>query len=83
MGRPLTKFGKVDVLVNADRFTAPEDAEIMAEAILALSLVAPEVSTGLTTNSGQYLQQIGRPVRGRDGGEFHGNITTRSVQYDA
>ena len=67
--------------VSRDRFTAPEDPEVMAEAILALCLVDPEVSTGLTTYSGQYLAQIGRPVRARDGGEFEGKITTQSVKY--
>ena len=67
--------------VSRDRFTAPEDPEVMAEAILALCLVDPEVSTGLTTYSGQYLAQIGRPVRARDGGEFQGKITTQSVKY--
>lgn len=70
-------------LVSKERFTAPESPEVMAEAILALCLVDPAVSTGLTTYSGQYLQQIGRPVRARDGGEFHGSITTESVQYEA
>ena len=67
--------------VSRDRFTAPEDPEVMAEAILALCLVDPDVSTGLTTYSGQYLAQIGRPVRARDGGEFEGKITTESVKY--
>jgi NAD(P)-dependent dehydrogenase (short-subunit alcohol dehydrogenase family) len=70
-------------MIAKDRFTAPESPEVMAEAILALCLVDPNVSTGLTTYSGQYLQQIGRPVRGRDGGEFHGSITTESVKYEA
>jgi len=69
-------------LVSADRFTAPEDPEVMAEAILALCLVDPNVSTGLTTYSGQYLQQIGREVRGRDGGPFEAQITTESVKYE-
>jgi NAD(P)-dependent dehydrogenase (short-subunit alcohol dehydrogenase family) len=69
-------------LVSRDRFTAPESPEVMAEAILALCVVDPAVSTGLTTYSGQYLQAIGRPVRGLDGGEFHGAITTESVRYE-
>jgi 3-oxoacyl-[acyl-carrier protein] reductase len=64
-----------------DRFTAPEDAEVMAEAILALCLVDPDVSTGLTTYSGQYLAEIGRPVRGRDGGDFQATVTVKSVEY--
>lgn len=67
--------------VSRDRFTAPEDPEVMAEAILALCVVDPDVSTGLTTYSGQYLQQIGRDVRGRDGGKFNAQITTQSVVY--
>lgn len=67
--------------LSADRFTAPEDAEVMAEAILALCLVDPDVSTGLTTYSGQYLAEIGREVRGRDGGPFEATITTSSVVY--
>jgi citronellol/citronellal dehydrogenase len=70
-------------LVSKDRFTAPESPEVMAEAILALCLVDPDVSTGLTTYSGQYLQQIGREVRGRDGGPFDARITTESVRYKA
>lgn len=67
--------------LSADRFTAPEDPEVMAEAILALCLVDPNVSTGLTTYSGQYLAQIGRPVRGRDGGPFEATVTLQSVDY--
>lgn len=70
-------------MIARDRFQAPEDPEVMAEAILALCLVDPDVSTGLTTYSGQYLQQIGREVRGRDGGKFDAQITTESVRYDA
>lgn len=70
-------------LVSRDRFQAPESPEVMAEAILALCLVDPLVSTGLTTYSGQYLQQIGREVRGRDGGPFDAKITTESVRYEA
>ena len=69
-------------ILSRDRLTAPEDPEVMAEAILALCLVDPDVSTGLTTYSGQYLQQIGREVRGRDGGPFDAKITTESVKYD-
>ncbi len=67
--------------IPRDRFKAPEDPEVMAEAILALCMVDPLVSTGLTTYSGQYLAQIGRPVRGRDGGEFDAHITVESVKY--
>jgi len=67
--------------IARDRFKAPEDPEVMAEAILALCVVDPKVSTGLTTYSGQYLAQIGRPVRGRDGGEFDARITLKSVKY--
>lgn len=70
-------------MIARDRFQAPEDPEVMAEAILALCLVDPQVSTGLTTYSGQYLQKIGREVRGRDGGAFNAQITTESVKYDA
>ncbi|MBV1918068.1 MAG: SDR family oxidoreductase [Sphingomonadaceae bacterium] len=69
-------------MISRDRFQAPEGPEVMAEAILALCLADPQVSTGLTTYSGQYLQQIARPVRGRDGGEYSGKITTESVKYD-
>ncbi len=65
----------------ADRLSAPEDPEVMAEAILALCLVDPDISTGLITYSGQYLQEIGREVRGRDGGPFEARITTESVRY--
>jgi citronellol/citronellal dehydrogenase len=71
-----------DGLVSADRFTAPEDPEVMAEAILALCVVDPDVSTGLTTYSGQYLTEIGREVRARNGGPFAARITTESVKYD-
>jgi NAD(P)-dependent dehydrogenase (short-subunit alcohol dehydrogenase family) len=70
-----------DGSMSIDRFSAPEDPEVMAEAILALCLVDPNVSTGLTTYSGQYLAQIGREVRGRDGGPFNARITTQSVKY--
>jgi NAD(P)-dependent dehydrogenase (short-subunit alcohol dehydrogenase family) len=67
--------------VSADRYKAPEDPEVMAEAILALCLVDPDKETGLTTYSGQYLQKIGREVRGRDGGPFDAKITVESVKY--
>jgi len=67
--------------LDPGRFTAPEDPEVMAEAILALCLVDPDVSTGLATYSGQYLEEIGREVRGRDGGPFDARVTTQSVKY--
>jgi NAD(P)-dependent dehydrogenase (short-subunit alcohol dehydrogenase family) len=67
--------------ISADRVQAAEDPETMAEAILALCVVDPDVSTGLTTYSGQYLTQIGRPVRGRDGGPFDAKVTVSSVKY--
>lgn len=67
--------------LDVGRFTAPEDPEVMAEAILALCEVDPNVSTGLITYSGQYLDSIGREVRGRDGGAFDAKVTTTSVQY--
>lgn len=70
-------------ILSRDRLTAPEDPEVMAEAILALCLVDPDVTTGMTTYSGQYLTQIGREVRGRDGGPFDAKITVESVKYDA
>jgi len=70
-------------ILSRDRLTAPEDPEVMAEAILALCLVDPTVTTGLTTYSGQYLQAIGREVRGRDGGPFDAKITVESVKYEA
>ncbi len=69
-------------ILSRDRLTAPEDPEVMAEAILALCLVDPLVTTGQTTYSGQYLQKIGREVRGRDGGPFDAQITVESVKYD-
>ncbi len=69
--------------LSVERLQAPEDPEVMAEAILALCDVDPDVSTGLITYSGQYLQKIGREVRGRDGGAFDAKITTESVKYDA
>jgi citronellol/citronellal dehydrogenase len=68
-------------VVDASRITAPEDPETMAEAILALCLVDPATTTGLTTYSGQYLAEIGRPVRGRDGGPFDAKVTVASVSY--
>ena len=67
--------------IAADRFTAPEDPEVMAEAMLALCLVDPDRETGLTTYSGQYLEAIGRPVRGRDGQPFAARVTTAPVRY--
>jgi NAD(P)-dependent dehydrogenase (short-subunit alcohol dehydrogenase family) len=70
-------------IISRDRFKAPEDAEVMAEAVLALCVGDPEKVTGLTTYSGQYLNQIGRPVRGRDGGPFDAKITVTSVKYQA
>lgn len=70
-------------ILSRDRLTAPEDPEVMAEAILALCLVDPLVTTGQTTYSGQYLQKIGREVRGRDGGPFDARITVESVKYEA
>ena len=36
----------------------------------------------MTTYSGQYLQSIGREVRGRDGGPFDAKITVESVKYE-
>lgn len=68
-------------IVTADRVSAPEDPEVMAEAILALCLADPDTTTGLTTYSGQYLAEIGREVRGRDGGPFDGLIAVSSVKY--
>jgi NAD(P)-dependent dehydrogenase (short-subunit alcohol dehydrogenase family) len=70
-------------ILSRDRLTAPEDPEVMAEAILALCLVDPDVTTGMTTYSGQYLHKIGREVRGRDGGPFDAKITVESVKYEA
>jgi NAD(P)-dependent dehydrogenase (short-subunit alcohol dehydrogenase family) len=70
-------------ILSRDRLTAPEDPEVMAEAILALCLVDPDVTTGMTTYSGQYLHSIGREVRGRDGGPFDARITVESVKYEA
>jgi NAD(P)-dependent dehydrogenase (short-subunit alcohol dehydrogenase family) len=70
-----------DGLIARDRFQAPEDPETMAEAILALCLVDPDKETGMTTYSGQYLAQIGRPVRGRDGKPFNAKVTLASVKY--
>lgn len=69
-------------ILKRERLTAPEDPEVMAEAILALCLVDPLVTTGQTTYSGQYLHAIGREVRGRDGGPFDARITVESVKYD-
>jgi citronellol/citronellal dehydrogenase len=68
-------------VMSADRFKSPEDAEVMAEAVLALCAGDPDKVTGLTTYSGQYLASIGRPVRGRDGGPFDAKVTVSSVKY--
>jgi NAD(P)-dependent dehydrogenase (short-subunit alcohol dehydrogenase family) len=68
-------------ILSRERLTAPEDPEVMAEAILALCDLDPLVTTGLTTYSGQYLHAIGREVRGRDGGPFDAKITVESVKY--
>ncbi len=68
-------------VIQADRIKAPEDPETMAEAILALCLVDPDETTGRTLYSGQYLAEINRPVRGRDGGEFNAMITVNPVSY--
>ncbi len=67
--------------IKADRIQSPEDPEVMAEAILALCVGDPDVTTGLTTYSGQYLAEIGRAVCGRDGGPFDAKITLNSVKY--
>lgn len=68
-------------VVRAERVQAPEDPETMAEAILALCIADPETTNGRTTYSGQYLAEIGRAVRGRDGGPFEANVTVASVDY--
>jgi len=68
-------------VISADRFKAPEDPEVMAEAVLALCLVDPDKDTGLTTYSGQYLAKIDRSVRGRDGGPFAAKVAVDSVKY--
>jgi len=68
-------------LIDLARMKAPEDPEVMAEAILALCVADPDTTTGLTTYSGQYLAQIGRPVRGRDGGPFEATITVAPVTH--
>jgi 3-oxoacyl-[acyl-carrier protein] reductase len=70
-----------DGIISADRMKAPEDPEVMAEAVLALCLVDPDKETGLTTYSGQYLAKIGRPVCGRDGKPFDAKVTVESVKY--
>jgi NAD(P)-dependent dehydrogenase (short-subunit alcohol dehydrogenase family) len=69
-------------MISRDRFKAPEDAEVMAEAVLALCVGDPQTVTGLTTYSGQYLAKIGRPVRGRDGQPFDAKVTVESVKYE-
>jgi NAD(P)-dependent dehydrogenase (short-subunit alcohol dehydrogenase family) len=68
-------------VVTADRVQAPEDPETMAEAILALCVADPETTNGRTTYSGQYLEEIGREVRGRDGQPRAAAVTVRSVSY--
>jgi len=68
-------------VVKAERVQAPEDPETMAEAILALCLADPGITNGRTTYSGQYLAEIGREVRGRDGRPFHAAVALASVQY--
>ncbi|WP_298670981.1 SDR family NAD(P)-dependent oxidoreductase [uncultured Sphingomonas sp.] len=68
-------------VVKAERVQAPEDPETMAEAILALCLADPEAVNGRTTYSGQFLAEIGREVRGRDGGVFTGTVAVQSVRY--
>jgi NAD(P)-dependent dehydrogenase (short-subunit alcohol dehydrogenase family) len=68
-------------VVKADRIQSPEDPEVMAEAILALILADPETTNGRTTYSGQYLAEVGREVRGRDGRPFDAQIVVESVQY--
>lgn len=68
-------------LIDPSRMKAPEDPEVMAEAVLALCVADPNTTTGLTTYSGQYLAQIGRPVRGRDGGPFEATITVAPVTH--
>jgi len=70
-----------DGVLDASRMKAPEDPEVMAEAVLALCVADPDSTTGLTTYSGQYLARIGRAVRGRDGGAFTGRITVDSQKY--
>ncbi len=68
-------------VVKAERVQAPEDPETMAEAILALCVADPETTNGRTTYSGQYLSEIGRAVRGRDGGLFAAAIAVDPVRY--
>jgi citronellol/citronellal dehydrogenase len=68
-------------LVPQDRVKAPESPETMAEAALALSVVDPSVTTGRVLYSGQYLEEIGREVRGRDGEPFDAMVTTAPVKY--
>lgn len=68
-------------VVNADRIQSPEDPETMAEAILALCVADPDVVNGRTTYSGQFLAEVGREVRGRDGGAFDAKVTVDSVAY--
>ncbi|RYY26681.1 MAG: SDR family oxidoreductase [Sphingomonadales bacterium] len=68
-------------VVNMDRIQSPEDPETMAEAILALLVADPETINGRTTYSGQFLAEVGREVRGRDGGPFDAKVTVASVAY--
>ena len=68
-------------LVPRDRVKAPESSETMAEAALALCIVDPAVTTGRVLYSGQYLHEIGREVRGRDGGPFDAQVTIAPVTY--
>lgn len=68
-------------IVKADRVQAPEDPETMAEAILSLCVADPATTNGRTTYSGQYLAEVGREVRGRDGGAFDAKVTVQSVAY--
>ncbi|CAN5366916.1 SDR family NAD(P)-dependent oxidoreductase [soil metagenome] len=70
-------------VVTAERVQAAEDPETMAEAILALTLADPETTNGRVTYSGQYLAELGRPVRGRDGGPFDARVAVAPVAYRA
>lgn len=68
-------------VVKTERVQAPEDPETMAEAILALCVADPTTTNGRTTYSGQYLAEIGRAVRGRDGLPFAAAVAVESVRY--
>jgi hypothetical protein len=48
---------------------------------VALCVGDPDSVTGLTTYSGEYLTQVGRPVGGRDGQPFAAKGTVSSVRY--